>query len=51
LKLKYDNLLSSFAFKINLRRYVEVCGAPPESQAGGLLIIAVAAQIEIESKL
>jgi len=26
LKLKYDNLLSSFAFKFNLRRYnVEMC--------------------------
>ena len=26
LKLKHDGLLSSFAFKFNLRRYTEECG-------------------------
>ena len=30
LKLKYDHLLSNFAFKFNLRRYTEYDGVRPE---------------------
>jgi len=31
LKLRYDKLLSSFGFKINLRRYIEAMGGLPSA--------------------
>ena len=50
MKLKYDNLLSSFAFKFNLRHYGLVCavGTLSVSDILGHIINVVSGELELE---